>query len=181
MKQFFFLFFLLITISCKKVKESDPIESSCNFTEEYFGGMSLTTYAEGEKAAQRFNVVSKFHITQVTFELDVMNSESVTLFVYRAIDGENTPGGTLLGKTTIQSDMVQNTGKISFNFKKGPLVGGETYDYYFILEAAGGSFRLRKSYKPLFDLVGEVWEFDGINWIKRQDYDLSIGMKGKCS
>ena len=172
-----FLLFLLLLVGCKK--EDDGV-TSCSFYEEHFGGLYNSTYVLGEKASQRFNITNGFSLKKITLEMDLLNSQTVTLSVYKAVNGQSTPaGGNLLGQSTITSSNVANTGKIEFPFN-GVSLGGEYYDYYLIIEATGGSFEMTSQYRSIFNIYGEIWGYSSGTWTRDDDYDFSFSLGGNC-
>lgn len=174
----FSLMSLPFLISCKS---DDGSSTTCNFYEEHFHDSTTMTYTLGQKAAQRFNITNGFKLKKITLEMHVLNSDTITLSVYKAVNGQTTPaGGNLLGQSTIQSDLVANTGKIEFPFSGSPFLGGENYDYYLILEATGGDFEVTVQSASWFDLYGEIWTYSASTWTKNVNYDFSFALSGDC-
>jgi hypothetical protein len=171
------LFALVLFSSCNK-KGDDKI-MSCSFYEEHFGSGSNSTYTIGQKAAQRFIVTSSATIKAITLEMDLLNSQTVTLSLYRENSGNTTPANNvLLAQTTITSSHVANSGKIEFKLSSSSVVSGN--DYYFVLESTGGSFEMTKQTTSIFDLYGEVWKYNSSAWTSDQNYDFSFSITGGC-
>lgn len=173
------LSFLLLfsLISCNSKDDDSGI--SCSFREEHFGGTSTETYNLGQKAAQRFILNRSMSLSTITLEMDLLNSQTVTMTVLKL-----TPTGTQLptnsteiARATINSGSVANIGKITFSFNSPRLEGGE---YYYIIEALGGSFEITKQSAWPFDIYGEVWKLSGGAWTKDTNYDFSFAAAGGC-
>lgn len=166
---------LSLLISCNKKDDDDGM--SCSFYEEHFGGIYSATFVPGEKAAQRFKLTRSTALTKITLEMDLLNSQSITMSVHQGGNGSPT-GSTRVAQSTILSSSVSNTGKVSFNFNGTRLSSGT--DYYLILESTGGNFEMTMQYRSFFDIYGEVWEYSSSTWNDDPDYDFSFSMNGGC-
>lgn len=172
---------LIVQTGCLNKKDDDDgvTSSSCSFEQEWFAGLYSSTIAPGEKIAQRFKLLSFVRLNTATFEMDVLNSTSVKLSIYSTDYGSTSPmGATLIGESIIDSSQVDNTGKITFKFNAVPIIPGP--DHYLVFEGTGGNFKMTTAYRSFFNLYGEVWEFASGTWNDQTDYDLSLGITGKC-
>lgn len=114
----------------------------------------------------------------MTLEMDLENSTSVSLSVYRALDGTESPDNSeLIGKSTVISSTRTNSGKISFKFKG---VDSPSGWYYYIIEPEGGDISMKLHSASWWDFLGEVWVFESSSWTRNNSYDYSFGIAGDC-
>lgn len=167
---------ILISLYGCKLKEEDDV-LSCSFDEQHFHNSSSDSFSLGEMVGQKFIVNADVKLTKIVLQMDVQNSQTLSLSLFKNVSG--TPADAqLIEKVTVTSSNYATTDKVTFKFKGKLLSPGE--NYYFILESTGGAFAVNMQTASVFNIIGEVWEYRSSSWSSDTSVDLSFQVAGEC-